>query len=159
MIGAAREGEVFERPTPVFQPSLYACASRFEQLEPDRTARLLLSDSGSGSHSAAADELTDPDFHDVAASQLAIDGKVEQRPIAQTPFSVEPEPDGPDLLRLESAFCADHASGVPRPSLPDRRVELRMSHLVLLLAGLAMKRIRSSTSGKGGTRHCRPRRW
>jgi hypothetical protein len=119
--------------------------------------RLLLRDSGSGSHSFAADELTDPDFHYVAAAQLAIDGKVEQRPVAQTPFSVEPEPDGPDLLRLESAFRADHASGVPRPSLPDRRVELRTSHLVLLLAGLAMERIRFSSSGKGGARHCRLR--
>jgi hypothetical protein len=58
--------------------------------------------------------------------QLAIDGKVEQRPVAQTPFSIEPEPDGPDLLRLESALRADHASGVPLPPLPDCRVELRM---------------------------------
>jgi hypothetical protein len=54
----------------------------------------------------------------------------------------EPEPDRPNLLRLESALRTDHASGIRRPALPDRRVELGMSHLVLHLAGLAVGRIR-----------------
>src|SRR5262249_14959890 len=57
-----------------------------------------------------------------------------------------PEPNGPNLLRLERALRADHASGVPGPPLPDRRVELRMSHFVLLLAGLARSRVHSLQS-------------
>ena len=68
VIGAAREGVVVERPTPVFQPSLEAGASRFEQLKLDPAACLLLRDSGSRSHPAAADEFADPDLHDVTAS-------------------------------------------------------------------------------------------
>jgi hypothetical protein len=80
----------------VLQPSLEAGASRFKQLEPDRPAGLLLRDSGSRSH-----ELADPDFYDVAASKLAVDGKVEERPVAETPFSVEPEPNSPDLLQSD----------------------------------------------------------
>ncbi len=74
---------------PVFQPSLEAGASCFEPLELDWPAGLLLRDRGSRSHPAAADELTDPNFHDVAATQLAVDGKIKKRPIAETPFPVE----------------------------------------------------------------------
>jgi len=123
MVGAAWESVVFECPTPTLKPSLKAAASRFEQLELDRPARLLLRDSGSRSHPAAADELSDPDFHHVAASQLAVDGKVEQRMVAETPW----------------------------PSLPACRVELRMSHLVLLLAGLAIERVNCSPRQKRAT--------
>jgi hypothetical protein len=45
-------------------------------------------------------------------------------------------------LRLERALRANHASGVPRPPLPYYRVELWISHLVLLLAETAGRRIR-----------------
>jgi hypothetical protein len=131
MVGAAWERVVFECSTPVLKPSLEAGASRFEQLELDRPARLLLRDSGSRSHPAAADELSDPDFHHVTASQLA----VEQRTAGT-------------LLRLERRLRADHFSGIPWPPLPACRVELRMSHLVLLLAGLAIERVRCSPREK-----------
>src|SRR5262249_47544289 len=140
--GPAREGVVVEHTASSFQPSLETGASRFEQLELDRPASLLLRDRGSRSHPAAAHEFADPDLHDVAATQLAVDGKVEKRPVTETPFSVEPEPDGPNLLRPECALRTDHASGVPRPPLSNCRVELRMSQFVLLLAGLAMERVR-----------------
>ncbi|HYZ64935.1 MAG TPA: hypothetical protein VE650_20980, partial [Acetobacteraceae bacterium] len=74
---------------------------RFEQRELDRSARLLLRHRRSRSYPPANGELTDPDLHEVAATQLAVDGKVEKRPVAKTPFSVELEPDRPNLLRLE----------------------------------------------------------
>ena len=118
MVGAAWGRVVFECSTPVFKPSLEAGASRFEQLEPDRPARLLLRDSGSRSHPAAADEFSDPDFHHVTASQLAVDGQVEQRTVAETPFSIEPEPDSPNPLWLERTLRADRFSGIPWPPLP-----------------------------------------
>jgi hypothetical protein len=121
----------------------------YEQLELDRPARLLLCDRSSRPHPAAADKLTDPDLHDVAAAQLAVDGEVEERAVAEASFPVEPEPYGPDLLRLERALCADHASGVPRPPLQDCRVELRMSHHVFLLAGMAVERVRCSPPARG----------
>ena len=124
VVGAAREGIVLKRAASVFQPGLKTGASRFEQLELDRPARLLLRDSGSRPHPAAADKLTDSDLHDVAAAQLAVDGEVEERAVAEVSFPVEPESDGPNLLRLERALRTDHASGVPGPPLRDRRVEL-----------------------------------
>jgi len=117
--GAAGEGVVVESTSAAFKPGLKARPSRVQQLELDRPAGLLPRDRGSGSHSAAADEFTDPDFHNVAASRLAVDGQVEKRPVAKTMFSVEPEPDRPNLPRLERTLCANHASGVPGP--PRRR--------------------------------------
>lgn len=78
VVGATREGIVVNRAAPVLQPRLEAGPSCFEQLELDRPAGLLLRDCGSRSHPAAADELTNPNFYDVAATQLAVDGKVEQ---------------------------------------------------------------------------------
>ena len=52
------------------------------------------------------------------------------------------------ILWLQRTFCADHTAGIPGPPLLGSGVELRMSHLVLLPAGLAGSRVpRSATEG------------
>lgn len=112
--------------------------SSLSQLELDRPACLLLYDCRPRSNPAAADDLADLHFDDIAATQLAVDGKVEHGPVAQPPFSVEPKPYRPYLLRLQRALWSNHAPGIPRPSHSRFRVELRMSHVVLLLAGSAI---------------------
>ena len=83
---------------------------------------------------------------------LAVGGQVEKRPVAKTPFSVEPEPNRPNRLRLECRLCANHASGVPRLPFPDCRVERRVSHFGLLVAGLAMGRVRTLPSSEEGAK-------
>jgi hypothetical protein len=142
------KGVVVKRATPVFQPSLLAGASRVEQFELDGPARLSLHDRRSRPDPAAGDEFTDPNLHDVAVARLAVDGKVEQSPVANTPVPVEPEPYRPNLVRLQRALGPDNASGIPRSPLPGGRVELRMSHFALLLAGLAVGRIRCVGLGR-----------
>ena len=87
MVRPAWEGVVVDGSVPAFKPSLEAGASRFEQLELDRPARLLLHDRRSRPHPAAADQFADPDFHDVTTTQFAVDRKVEERPVANTPPS------------------------------------------------------------------------
>jgi hypothetical protein len=124
VVRTAWEGVILVRAAPAFQPSLEAGPSRFEQLKLDRPPSLLLCNRSSRSHPAAADQLADSDFDYVAPTQLAVDCKVEERAVAKAPFPVEPKPNGPDLLRLEGAFRADHTSSVPRPPLPDCRIEL-----------------------------------
>lgn len=49
-----------------------AGASRFKQLELCWPAGLLLRDSDSRPHPAAADELSDPDFHRIFAASAAV---------------------------------------------------------------------------------------
>lgn len=88
VVGAAQERAVVKRFPPAFQPSLKAGPSRFEQIELDRPARLLLCDDASRPHPPATDQLADPDLHDVAAAQLAVDREVEERAVAEAPFPV-----------------------------------------------------------------------
>ena len=64
-VGTAGEGVVVESTSPANKPGLKAEPGRLQELELERAASLLPHDSGSGSHSAAADEFTDPDFHNV----------------------------------------------------------------------------------------------
>jgi hypothetical protein len=42
---------------------------------------------------------------------------IKQRSVAQTYFSLEPNPYRPDLLRFQRALRSHHASGIPRPPL------------------------------------------
>lgn len=124
VVGAAGEGEILGRASPAFQPRLQTGAGSFEQLELDRPARFLLGNGRSRSHLTSAHELANPYLHDVAAAQLTVSREVEQRAIADAAFSVEPEPNGPDLLWLKRALCPNDASSVSRPPLPDCRVKL-----------------------------------
>ena len=81
MIGPAWEHIVVERATAVLQPSQHARPRRFEQLELDGPARLLLHHHRTRPDTATADEVTDTNFHYIATAQLAVDGQIEQRPI------------------------------------------------------------------------------
>jgi hypothetical protein len=59
----------------------------------------------------------------VAAAQLAVDGEVEKRSVPQSAMLVEPEPDRPDLLRLERSLGADKAAFVPRTQLMESGIQ------------------------------------
>jgi hypothetical protein len=53
----------------------------------------LLDDGRAVANASATDDVADPDLHEVAAAQLAVDSQVEQRPVAQSLVLVEVEPD------------------------------------------------------------------
>jgi len=73
---------------------------RFEELKLNGPASLLLNHGGSCADMASADEVADAKLDQIATAQLTVDGKVEQCSVPEAPLSVEPEPDGPHLLRL-----------------------------------------------------------
>jgi hypothetical protein len=54
-----------------------------------------------------------PEPHEVAASQLAIDGKIEKRKVTSTPLKLEADADRPDLLRFERTFLAGETAFIP----------------------------------------------
>ena len=66
-------------------------------------------------HVSTAYKLADLDLDDVASSQLAVDGEVEQSPVADPLFTVEQEANGPDLLRLQRSLGANQFTCVPSP--------------------------------------------
>ena len=100
LFASARKDVVVDCASPVLQPRLYAGSSSLKQLELDRPAGLLLDNRGPRPDPTTAEKLANPDFDDVAAAQLAVDGKVEQSSVAKPSFSVEPKPYRPYLLRL-----------------------------------------------------------
>lgn len=54
---------------------------------------------------AAADQMADPGLHYVAATQVAVDGNVEQRPVAPSFVFIEVETDRPDVTTLQGAMA------------------------------------------------------
>jgi hypothetical protein len=51
--------------------------------------------------------------NEIAASELAVDRKVEQGEISFPALQLKPNPNGPDIFRLERALLADQAALVP----------------------------------------------
>jgi hypothetical protein len=88
VVDPAGEHEVIERTTPAFQPRQEAGASGFEELELHRPLGLSLDDDGPRTDVAAADKLANSQLDDVAAAQLAVDGKVEHGAVAYPPLLV-----------------------------------------------------------------------
>ena len=65
-------------------------------------------------------EVADLHLDDVAATQLAVDRKIEPGSVSEAPVVIRAEPNGPDLLRLQRAFRAELPAGVPGPPLGAR---------------------------------------
>ena len=102
-----------------FEPCQNTAASGFEELELNGPAGLLLNDDRAGTNPATAGEIADLDFNDVASPELTVDREIERRAVAKPPVSIQPEPDGPDLLWFQGAFAAMLPARVfhGRPSL------------------------------------------
>jgi hypothetical protein len=106
MINSARKDEVVERTSSAFEPSEDAAAGRLKELELNGATGLLLNNDCSRANPATTDNLSDLDFNDVAPAKLTVDREIEQRMVAQSALSIQPEPDSPDLLRLQRTFAA-----------------------------------------------------
>ena len=89
---SAWEDVVIECAAAARQPSLDAGASPLKELELHGAAGLLLHHRGPRSDPTATDKIADPNFDDVAAPQLTVDGKVEQSPVTKPSVTVQPEP-------------------------------------------------------------------
>ena len=81
VIDPAREREVVERPASALQISEKAASGILEKFELHRSAGLLLDDHCTGPDPASADQIADPNLDKIAAAQLAVDGKIEERTV------------------------------------------------------------------------------
>lgn len=84
--------------------------------------RFLLDDDRARSSLSADHKITDLHPHDVAAAELAVDRQIEHGSIPKPLILVEPEPNGPYLLRLERPFRPGFPASVPWPPLEPRIV-------------------------------------
>lgn len=78
VINPARKRVVIHRPTTPLKPCEQAGTSVSHQLELNGTACLLLHHGRTGSYFRADDQGADFDLYEIAATQLAIDGEIEQ---------------------------------------------------------------------------------
>ena len=77
---------------------------------------LPLHDDRSSRHLAAKRDIPDPDSDQVAGSQLAVDGEIEQREITNPSSDLQADPDGPDLVSFQRRLLAGYLALVPRNS-------------------------------------------
>jgi hypothetical protein len=90
----------------------------------DGASSLLLDDDRASSNFVARDEGPDFDFYQIAAAELAVDGKIEQRSISHPSFSVEKKTHCPDLALLQGLLDANLLACVPSRSTQCSRIIL-----------------------------------
>src|SRR5262249_2923353 len=83
------------------------------QLEANRSTRLLLADAGSVKRITIGRDITDAQRYEIAASQLAVDRKVEERQVAQVSLQVQLGTDRPHVPRSQWGSRANNLSLVP----------------------------------------------
>lgn len=79
---SARKGKVIDCSSPSLKPSKQTCPDFGRNLELYGASSLLLNDHRASSYFVARDEGSDFDLHQIAAAELAVDGKIEQRTIS-----------------------------------------------------------------------------
>ncbi len=114
------EGVVANRAAAMLQPRQGSGTRRLRQVKLVGPSSLLLHDRSLGSHPAARGKIANLDLNHVTTSRLGIDGKVEECSVAHPPLSLEPEPDRPNLLRLEEEVLGTRTAN-------------RLSHHALLI--------------------------
>ena len=111
-------------PIPEFdlrQPIMDRGPSLFRDFELDWSPCLFLNHGATVSHPAAGAYVVDLQADEIATSELAVDRKVEQGKISLPALQLKPNPNGPDIFRLERALLADQVALVPRSPLARNR--------------------------------------
>jgi hypothetical protein len=115
VVNPARKDIIIDRAAPPIEPGKQAGPGIGEKFELNGPPRFRLHDDCARSDLPAADDIANFHAHEVATAELAINRKVEQRPIPQATALIEVEPDLPYLLGLQGPFRTDSA-----PCIPDR---------------------------------------
>jgi hypothetical protein len=83
----------------------------------------LLHDDGPRPDFRSDDQGSNLDLNEVAAAQLAVVGKIEQRTVSQSTFTIEEESNCPDLPRLKYPFRPNLPACIPSESFRNRRIK------------------------------------
>jgi hypothetical protein len=85
----------------------------FGNFELTRPARLFLNDGCAVSNTAASADIVDLWSDEITASELAIDGEIEQREVTRSLLELEPHPNCPDIFRLQRTLLPGETPLVP----------------------------------------------
>jgi len=105
VVDPAGERIVLYRSAATFEPSEEAAASIRHDFELDWSTGLLLNHHCSRSQLTAGDKVTNPDLHKIAASQFAVDRKIEKRPVAKSLRQAVHSPDNSRKVKKSKLNC------------------------------------------------------
>ena len=97
----------------VFDPGEHGFAGRHCDLKLDRALRLLLENNRAGGNAIGAADIANPQLHEVAGPQLAVDRKIEQGKISNFLLQLQANPDRPDVSEPERGLLAGELVLVP----------------------------------------------
>jgi hypothetical protein len=83
MVDPAGECKILDRSAAPLKPCQEASTSIRHDFELNWPIGLLLDNHRPRSQLTAGDKIADPDLHQIAASQLAVDRKIEKRPVSK----------------------------------------------------------------------------
>jgi hypothetical protein len=95
----------------VFVDGLSRCLG---QLKPDRPTSLLLPNSRAIGCITARGDIINLERHDIATTELTVDGEIEQSKVPNPTFDLELCPDGPDVFGAKWRLRSDDLSPIPR---------------------------------------------
>jgi hypothetical protein len=101
VVDATGKGIVIDCSSPSLEPGKQTSSDLGRNFELHWSSSLLLDDSRPSSNVVAGDECPDFQLYQIAAAELAVDGKIEKRPISHPSFTVQEEADCPDLALLQ----------------------------------------------------------
>jgi hypothetical protein len=84
------------------------------QLEPDGMSGFPLTDGSAINGDPMRGHILDLEAHDIAASELAVDGKIKHSEFACSALELQLGPDCPDMLRSQRGLGAEQFALVPR---------------------------------------------
>lgn len=105
----------------------------FGQLEPDGMSSFSLTDGGAINGDPIRSHILDLEADDIAASELAVDGKIEHGKIACSALDLQLGPDRPDVLRPQRRFGAEQFALIPRVRLAPSWIAISSFCMVVLL--------------------------
>jgi hypothetical protein len=118
---AAREQVAAIAEVALRQPVLDRGTSKLGDFEVRRSPGLLLDHGAAVANPGTGAHVIHLQAHEIAAAKLAVDRKVEQSKIALTALQLKPDPNSPDIFRLQRAGdpCSEEPSWT-RPTMESR---------------------------------------
>jgi hypothetical protein len=101
VVHATGKGIVIDCSSPSLKPSEQTSSDLGRNVELHGSASLLLDAHRASSNFVAHGESPNIQFYQIAAAELAVDGKIEKRTISHPSFSVEEEADRSDLALFQ----------------------------------------------------------
>lgn len=124
VVDATGNGIVIDCSSPSLKPGKQTSSDLGRDLELHGSSSLPLDDHRASSNFVARDKGPDFDFYQIAAAELAVDGKIEKCSISHPSFSVEEETYCPDLALLQGLLDANLLACVPSRSTQCSRIIL-----------------------------------